>query len=451
MMKTLICNMTTYMPKGYSTTPVLFYLTISSSYSIFMSHAEHIFLEGPFSINSLGLYSQLHWIEIHLNSSNRHLEDIPLQAKKCRKTKVELVIVNNPEFIQELLPSAQRTALLYHLSYLCLAKFPKLERILRERATETQLLFGSSEALLLKLMINLKSVIIRYDKHNHSVASCTSDVLNEKAETEKQIEQASKEVDALEKAVIGLNQELWNNNQEIGRIEATIARKNNELQNHIRESSNKNNGLSFMVCLIPFVGPLIKSIHQAQANQALAVKTQAISNELSQLSNEKSNLKNKEWNIHVRLTDMQLKLATMKLEKGSIPDPVHLNDVQTCLTRIQQILIQIKKFWEAVSIMLEALKDETFADEHFIDDCEMKETFLKTITTAQKHWRSFGEYCLSARGIFSLQTKDAYNFLETSPSSLSKEEWKRQYDAVIVKLNKICPEVCTPKETAAIA
>lgn len=34
--------------------------------------------------------------------------------------------------------------------------------------------------------------------------------------------------------------------------------------------------------------------------------------------------------------------------------------------------------------MLEALRDETFADEHFIDDCEMKETFLKTITTAQK-------------------------------------------------------------------
>lgn len=68
-----------------------------------------------------------------------------------------------------------------------------------------------------------------------------------------------------------------------------------------------------------------------------------------------------------------------------------------------------------------------------------------------QHWKSFGEYCLSARGIFSLQTKDAYNFLEASPSSLSKEEWKRQYDAVIVKLNKICPDVCAPKGTAAIA
>ncbi len=57
----------------------------------------------------------------------------------------------SPEFIQELLPSAERTALLYHLSYLRLGNFPKLERLIRERAVETQMLFGSSEAVLLKV------------------------------------------------------------------------------------------------------------------------------------------------------------------------------------------------------------------------------------------------------------------------------------------------------------
>lgn len=73
-----------------------------------------------------------------------------------------------------------------------------------------------------------------------------------------------------------------------------------------------------MAILIPFVGALIKSIHDAQAGQAVAAKTQAISNELSQLSNEKSNLRNKEWKIHVRLTYMQLKLASIQLEKGEM-------------------------------------------------------------------------------------------------------------------------------------
>lgn len=69
---------------------------------------------------------------------------------------------------------------------------------------------------MFKLIINLKPVIIRYDKQNQCVASCTSDVINEKTETENKLAQANKEIDALEKAVIDLNQELWKNNQEIG-------------------------------------------------------------------------------------------------------------------------------------------------------------------------------------------------------------------------------------------
>ncbi|KAF4095326.1 hypothetical protein G5714_024404 [Onychostoma macrolepis] len=165
---------------------------------------------------------------------------------------------------------------------------------------------------------------------------------------------------------------------------------------------------------------------------------------------EKSNLRNKEWTIQVRLTDMQLKLASMKIEQGTIPDPVHLKDVQMCLSRIQDILIQLQKFWESVGVLLESLKDETFANEHFIEENELKEIFLKSIDSAKEHWKSFGECCLNAKGVFSLQNKDAYKFLETSPSSLSPEEWKRQYDDVIVELNKISPVPCTPQAPAAI-
>ncbi|KAK9952597.1 hypothetical protein ABG768_018424 [Culter alburnus] len=100
--------------------------------------------------------------------------------------------------------------------------------------------------------------------------------------------------------------------------------------------------------------------------------------------------------------------------------------------------------------MLEALKDETFANEHFIEESEMKEIFLESILTAKGHWKAFGESCLNAKSIFSLQTKDAYKFLETSPSSLSPEEWKKQYDAVIVDLNKINLDPFTPKAPAPI-
>ncbi|XP_058623990.1 uncharacterized protein LOC131534891 [Onychostoma macrolepis] len=402
------------------------------------------------------------------------------------------MIASRPDFVTELLPSAQRTALLYHLSYLCLAKFPKLERELRARATETQLLFGSSEVLLLKCAATSKNLVStllpglkaavekdkstlaikslekarswiteivdkveqmveRYDIHNNSVASCTSDVINEKDETESKIKINVEKIAKLKSDVTKLKEERKKNTEEISQIDRTIAQKNQELQNYIKQASRKHNRLGFITALVPFIGPLVNAIFGAKIDHGLAANIQALSNELSRLSNEKSNLRNMEWNIDFRLTDLQLKLASMIIENESIPDPVHLNDVQTCLSQIQQILIQIKQFWETVSVMLEALKEETFANEHFIEDSDMKEIFLNSITTAQQHWKDFGESCLHARDIFSLQKRNAYLFLEISPSSLSPDEWQKRYNAVTMELKKISPDPCAPKATAAIA
>ncbi|XP_073688470.1 uncharacterized protein [Garra rufa] len=404
----------------------------------------------------------------------------------------ELMIASRPDFITELLPSARRTALLYHLSYLSLAKFPSLERILRERALETQILFGSSEVLLLKCAATSKNLVStllpglkaavekdksilaikslekarawiteivdkveqmvdRYDKHNQSVASCTSDVIKEKSETEKKLNEVNVAIKKLENDVKQDEEQLKQNSEEIRRIDATMAQLNQELQECIRQASRKRRRLGFFTALVPFVGPLVNAIFGANIDAGLAAKIKALSDQLSQLSTEKSKLRNKEWTIHIRLTTLQLKLASLKIAEGIIPDPIHLKDVQTCLSRIQQILIQIMKFWETVSVMLEALKEETFANEHFIEDSEMKEIFLESITTAQKHWKLFGEACLYAKGIFSLQNKSAYLFLEISPSSLSEKEWQKRYDSVIVELNKISPDPFASKPTAAIA
>ncbi|XP_048014121.1 uncharacterized protein LOC125246998 [Megalobrama amblycephala] len=156
------------------------------------------------------------------------LRRVKIGCRKAMPITQEVMGENHPSFFQELLPSADRTALLYNLSYLCLAKFPKLERVLKECAVETQYLFGSSEALLqkcvdtsnqmvsslfpqLKLAVEnneniqstmslqkagewiteivnrVKEMVDRYEKHNHSVASCTSDVFQEKAETDKKM------------------------------------------------------------------------------------------------------------------------------------------------------------------------------------------------------------------------------------------------------------------------
>ncbi|KAF4095502.1 hypothetical protein G5714_023105 [Onychostoma macrolepis] len=382
----------------------------------------------------------------------------------------------SPEFIQELLPSAERTALLYHLSYLCLGSFPKLERLIRERALDTQLLFGSSETVLLKcvstssnlvsslfpmlmkaveknkpvlavrylekartwindIIRSVDDMVKRYDQQNRSVATCTSDVIQEQKETEEKITTNTKEMESLKEAVDKLEEELRNHNRNMEELEKKIEDKNHELQNHITNSSKKR------FCILRALVPFYAVIQDAKTTPAIAAKTQSLNADLSRLNSEKSCLQNKDWNIQVRLTDLQLKLATSKIQLGVIPSPVHLKDVQQCLSRIQQILVQLQKFWEKVGTLLDALKEKTFVNEDLIEDLDdMKDDFLTSIEAAGKYWQRFGECCQRAQVIFSIQSKDAYKFLETNPSSLSKDEWEKQRKSIMERLNEISPQ-----------
>ncbi|XP_048030854.1 uncharacterized protein LOC125258074 [Megalobrama amblycephala] len=389
----------------------------------------------------------------------------------------------SPEFVQDLLPSAQRTALLYHLSYLCLGGFPKLEYMIRERALETQMLFGSSETVLLKCVctscnlvcslfpmlrnavqknkpvlavkylekartwINdiiraVDDMVKRYDQQNKSVASCTSDVIQEQKETEVKLTQHSEEMKSLEEAVAKLEEELRKTAQNVEEIEKKIDGINSELQDHIKELSRNNIGMSILAVLVPFIGPLIQSIYDT--SPGVAAQTQYLNAELSRLTSEKSNLRNREWNIQVKLTDLQLKLAISKIQMGVIPSPVHLNDVQKCLSRIQKILVQLKMFWEKVGVALDTLKDKTFAGDALIEELDdLKEEFLTSIKTAGMYWKTFGECCQRAQGIFSIQNKDAYQFLEINPSSLSEDERMEHYECIMEKLKNINPQGST--------
>lgn len=69
---------------------------------------------------------------------------------------------------------------------------------------------------------------------------------------------------------------------------------------------------------------------------------------------------------------------------GEIPSPVHLTEVQQCLYQIQQILVDLKKFWEKVGVTLDTLKDKTFVGEYIIDLEDLKDEFLASIEEAGK-------------------------------------------------------------------
>ncbi|KAI2644236.1 hypothetical protein H4Q32_027859 [Labeo rohita] len=357
-------------------------------------------------------------------------------------TKYQLVLSDtacSPEFIQELLPSVERTALLYHLSYLSLGSFPKLERLIRKRAMETQLLFGSSEAVLLKcvgtsdnlvksllpflkvaveknkpqlalkfldkakewigeIIRDVKEIVQRYEKHNSDVAKSNSDIITEKEETEKKQQQQTCEMETLQKNIEDLDANLHNINKEIEDHEKKIEQKNVEIKKFINSITNTKN---------------------QQLMQMPAVKCKA--------TPERTRVG------HPEQADGQA-----AAENGQIPCVSHLDEVQICLSQIQQILVQLQKFWEKVGSLLDTLKQRTFAGEDWIDELtDLKEQFLESIDAAKEGWTQFGISCMKANKIFSDQSSQAYKFLEVSPSSLSKEQWEKEYESVKEKLEKI--------------
>ncbi|XP_052407380.1 uncharacterized protein LOC127952717 [Carassius gibelio] len=375
------------------------------------------------------------------------------------------------DFIQELLPSAERTALLYHLTFLSLGGFPKLERLIRDQAIETQLLFGSSEALLLRcvgtssnlvtslfpILINaveknkpvlavrylmkakewiadiitqVDDIVKRYDTHNQSVKKSTSDVYQEQAETKEKKEKKSDEMKGLEDALAKLNGDLGKVVNKMEGIEEQIEKTTKELNSFIRRFQEEHG--HWTVKFLDFFRG-----HPDAMKEPTAI---ALDIKLKQLDTEKRLLRNEEWEIKNKQLDLQLQLANCKIRIGEIPDPDNLTEVQLCLSQIQQILVDLKKFWEKVDAILSTLKDRTFAGEEIVDMEDMKDEFIDSIEDAAKYWKRFGLCCQKAQGVFSVQSRDAYKFLEINPSSLSEEERKQQHSSITEKLKKIHPD-----------
>ncbi|XP_055056775.1 uncharacterized protein [Misgurnus anguillicaudatus] len=387
----------------------------------------------------------------------------------------------SPSFVEELLPAAQKTALLYQLSYLCLANFPTLERIIRARAVETQLLFGSSDATMLKCILtsenlvqslfpmlgkaveknkpilavkylakarewikdiihDVDKIVEKYDLHNKDVATSTSDVIKEKIDTEKKMSEKDQELKQTEVALNQLKAELQKASKELAEVEQKINAKSHELQDFARSVTQTSKGLGIFAALVPFAGLVVKSIYDAVKDPENAAKMKGLEAELNNLISDKTALKHKEWELQLQIIDWQMKVSRASFERSSIPDPIHLSEVQSSLSKIQAILIQLKNFWESVAQMLDYLEQKTFVGEDLIDDLsELKDEFLDSIKAAKGAWCSFGEGCKKASVIFKLNTRDAYKFLEVSPSSLSKEEWDKEYNSVKKQLEDLSP------------
>ncbi|XP_029576586.1 uncharacterized protein LOC115166849 [Salmo trutta] len=389
--------------------------------------------------------------------------------------------MDSPDFIRDLLPAAEKTALLYNMSYLCLAKFSSLEKIIRANAVEAQMLFSSSEALLLlcvstsdnmvktlfpmltaaveknkplvavkylakanqwihDIIKEVENIVEDYKKLNIGVATATSDVISTKAETEDKKRKLTTEEKVLQNAVKEYNTKLREIQSDLIKVNIKIDIVDKELRELVNGIASRNKKFGIVAAVVPFLGLIINAIQKGVNDPGDRAAIDLAKNKMNQLQQDKTRLSKNEWEAQTEVMKSQMELTRATFDLGSVPDPVHLADVQTCLTRIQMILLQLRSFWEKIGVMVTNLQQKTFAGEDLIDVLsDFKEEFLYSLQVAKEAWKTFSGRCQTVMGMFSVQSKDAYKFLETSPSSLTQKEWQEMYDALTAKLNHFYP------------
>ncbi|KAM9422841.1 uncharacterized protein ACWYII_020392 isoform 1-T1 [Salvelinus alpinus] len=403
------------------------------------------------------------------------------QGEAVVPSKNQMDSLDSPDFIRDLLPAAEKTALLYNISYLCLAKFPSLERIIRANAVEAQMLFSSSEALLLlcvstsdnmvktlfpmlkaavtknnplvavkflakanqwihDIIKEVEKIVEDYKKLNIGVATVTSDVISTKEETEDKKRKLTNEEKNLQNVVKEYNKKLTVIQSALNEVNRKIHDADTELRELVNGIASRNKKFGIVAAVVPFLGFIINAIQKGVNNPGDSAAIELAKNKMNQLQQDKTRLSKNEWEAETEVMKSQMELTRAKFDLGSVPDPVHLAEVQTCLTRIQKILLQLRSFWEKIGVMVTNLQQKTFAGEDLIDVLsDFKEEFLYSLQVAEEAWKMFSRRCQSVMGMFSVQSKDAYKFLETSPSSLTQKEWQEMYDAVTAKLHSFNP------------
>ncbi|KAL2076951.1 hypothetical protein ACEWY4_027464 [Coilia grayii] len=387
----------------------------------------------------------------------------------------------SPKFTTDLLPAAERTALLFHLSYLYLAGYPDLEKLIRERALNARLLFVSSERVMFKCLCTSDNLV----KSLFPILKVA--VQKNKTEIAKTyLAKAQGWISEIVKAADEMVKGYKNENKALSDSTSTIYEKKTEKQNMTVEMKNlkqqqealkeklkkitsdqstkqqeinaatstRNSHISHMgACDREFAarhtfsfgffswrkGPSDSTVAQTHdTNRNILNK---LDQDLQKHMSDMDQLKREEQQVHNEMMEITMKLMSLELKDGLIPSPEHLEEVKTCLVRIQNVLIQILRFWNHVAEILQKLEQQTFSGKELMDDlADFKEIFLDSITAAEQAWKAFGQSCMIAQEMFDIQARDAYKFLETNPASLSEEEKQKQRDAVNEKLKEICQE-----------
>uniref|UniRef100_UPI0037E7BBB7 putative leucine-rich repeat-containing protein DDB_G0290503 n=1 Tax=Semicossyphus pulcher TaxID=241346 RepID=UPI0037E7BBB7 len=401
-------------------------------------------------------------------------------------TRDQTTDLDGPQFLQELVPAAEKTALLFEISYLCLAKFPELEKLIRSNAVEVQMAFNTSDTLLMQCistsenMVNIlfpmlmkavekekatvaikflekarqwiqdiirevQDMVDEYGKLNRDVASATSEVNTTKVKTDAEKAKLTNELKALQDQVAHFDSLVKEKQSALDNNEKAIEAATQELQKIVSDIASRNRKFGIVAAVIPFIGAIIDAAQRSINSGDDKRRLEMARDNLNDLRGRRAELSRDEGLAQTTLMHWQFQLTKGSFDLGAVPDPVHLPEVQQNLTRIQQILLQLRSFWEKIEKLVQDLKQKTFSGEDLVDVLDdFKAEFLESIELAKEAWSKFRVGCISVRSIFALKNKDAYKFLEISPSSLTAEQWQQKYDNLKERLENFYPTPDTP-------
>ncbi|XDV48218.1 hypothetical protein PO909_017669 [Leuciscus waleckii] len=192
--------------------------------------------------------------------------------------------------------------------------FPMLLKAVEKNNAVLAVKFLEKARAWIKDIINdVDKIVERYDLHNRDVASATSDVIQEKMDTDKKITEQDQELKLIEKTLNDMKSELQKTTAELDETKKKINGKSQEIQDFARSITQASTDLGIFAAMVPFFGLLVKSIYDAVKDPKDTAQLKALEAQLNILIAEKTALKQKQWQVQLQIMDLQMKAAKARL------------------------------------------------------------------------------------------------------------------------------------------
>ncbi|XP_069054724.1 uncharacterized protein [Lepisosteus oculatus] len=303
--------------------------------------------------------------------------------------------------LQELVSVVQKAAVLFKVSYFSLCQYPDLETKVHQGGTESRKLCIStaatflqcanvgtdimkrvfpairqavrdqqmqsarvslelSKTLIQKMCSDVQNVVEKYESLNGSVAGTCSDVKAVRESEQQEREKKTQEAEALRAQAHALKDRLARLNEE----KAQVGR---QIQDKLAEKRQRQGGC------------------WAYSDKSNNARLSALEGELRYLYGQDNCLTREIWDNAAELNRMQAVYSQVLVEIGKLGKPKQLQEVQRCLSRVQQILLRLHNFCDTARVAIASLGQKTEAGESFLDYIQdFKEEYLKSLDEAEQ-------------------------------------------------------------------